>query len=82
LLSEQNSRKGRERIVRRLAGNRLGLRRYECGPSVTEGANRFWRSCQVEYLDPTFAQPVTKRLFGPIIEREGVYKLLSYANDF
>lgn len=51
LLSEQNSRKGRERIVRRLAGNRLRLRGYECGTPVKEGKNQFWRSCQVEYFD-------------------------------
>jgi hypothetical protein len=82
LLSEQNSRKGRDRIIRRLAGKRLTLRGYECGPAVREGKNRFWRSCRVEYTDPTVGQRVTKRLFGPIIEREGSYKLLSYSNDF
>lgn len=82
LLSEQNSRKGRDRILRRLAGKRLALRGYECGPAVREGKNQFWRSCRVEYTDPTAGQRVTKKLFGPIIEREGSYKLLSYSNDF
>ena len=82
LLSEQNSRKGRDRIIRRFAGRRLALRGYECGPAVREGENRFWRSCRVEYTDPTGGQRATKRLFGPIIERGGSYKLLSYSNDF
>jgi len=82
LLSEQNSRKGRHRIVRRLGGNPLGFRGYECGPAAKEGENRFWRSCQVEYVDPAAGVPVRKRLFGSIIEREGSFKLLSYANDF
>jgi hypothetical protein len=82
LLSEQNSRKGRDRLLRRLAGTRLVLRGYECGAADSEGENQFWRSCQVHYTDPALGQTVTKRLFGPIIEREGSYKLLSYSNDF
>lgn len=82
LLSEQNSQKGHDRIIRRLGGKRLGLRRYECDPAVREGKNQFWRSCLVEYTDPMVGKPVRKRLFGPIIERAGSYKLLSYSNDF
>lgn len=81
-LSEQNSRKGRDRIVRRLAGRRLELHAYECGMPATEGPNRFWRSCHVSFTDVTTAEKATRKLFGPIIERDGGYKLLSYSNDF
>ena len=82
LLSEQNSIKGLSRLTRRLGGKRLEVRRYECGDPVTEGANRFWRSCRVTYIAAGNGLPVTKVLFGAIMEREGRYKFLSYANDF
>lgn len=82
LLSDQNSRKGRDRIMRRLAGRRLELHGYECGVAATEGRNRFWRSCHVSFTDLTTAEKATRKLFGPIIERDGGYKLLSYSNDF
>jgi hypothetical protein len=82
LLSEQNSTKGLTRVTRRLGGKRLDFRGYECSAVETEGENRFWRTCLVSYLDPTSGQPVTKKLFGAIMERAGRYKFLSYVNDF
>lgn len=82
LLSEQNSIKGFTRLARRLGMKRLGLRGYECADPVTEGTNRFWRACRVTYIDPANGFPVTKALFGAIMERDGRYKFLSYANDF
>ncbi len=82
MLSEQNSAKGFTRINRRLGGKNLGVRGYECGPAVTEGENRFWRSCHVSYVDPATGHPVTKKLFGAIMQHGPAYKFLSYANDF
>ena len=82
LLSEQNSIKGFTRLTRRLGGKRIVVRGYECSDSVTEGANRFWRDCRVTYIDPANGLPVTRVLFGAIMERGGRYKFLSYANDF
>ena len=82
LLSEQNSIKGLRRLTRRLGGKRLGFRGYECGAAVKGGETQFWRSCEVTYSDPASGSPVTKRLFGAIMERGAAYKFLSYSNDF
>jgi hypothetical protein len=81
LLSEQNSQKGLTRVTRRLGGKKLNYAGYECSSTVTEGENRFWRTCLVRYSDPSSGQPVSKRLFGAIMEHAGRYKFLSYAND-
>lgn len=53
LLSEQGSLKGLTRVTRRLGGKSLGFRGYECGTAITDGENRFWRSCAVAYIDAT-----------------------------
>lgn len=82
LLSDQNSRKGLVRVTRRLGGSKLGFQGYQCSDAITEGENRFWRSCQLTYIDPTTRRPIERKLFGAIIERDKRYKFLSYANDF
>jgi hypothetical protein len=82
LLSEQNSQKGLTRVTRRLGGKKLNYGGYECSTTIAEGENRFWRTCLVHYNDPSSGQPVSKRLFGAIMEHAGRYKFLSYANDF
>ncbi len=82
LLSEQNSQKGRVRLTRRLGGKQLGFEAYNCGEPEVEGENRFWRSCQVGYIDPATKRPITRKLFGAIMEHGGRYKFLSYSNDF
>lgn len=82
LLSEQNSIKGLTRVTRRLGGKDLDFSGYECGAAVTEGENRFWRSCEISYIDPASGTSLTKRLFGAIIQHRAGYKFLSYSNDF
>jgi hypothetical protein len=82
LLNEQNSRKGAIRVVRRLSGRDLKFGGYTCGSPVSEQENVFWRDCQVTYVDPATSRPVTRKLFGTIIQRGHQYKFLSYANDF
>ena len=82
MLNEQNSRKGATRLARRLAGRDISYRGYACGSAVREAENSFWRNCQVTYIDPATARPVTRTLFGAVMERGGRYKFLSYANDF
>jgi hypothetical protein len=82
LLSEQNSQKGAIRLLRRLSGRDLHFDGYACGASAHERDNVFWRDCQVSYLDPATSVRVTRQLFGAIMQREGRYKFLSYANDF
>lgn len=82
LLSEQNSQKGAIRLIRRLMGRDLRFGGYSCGDSAREEENIFWRDCQVSYVDPASSVRVTRGLFGAIMQRDGRYKFLSYANDF
>lgn len=81
MLSAAASGKGLTRVVRRLGGKPLRLRGYHCTEEAREGANRFWRDCSVEYEHVVEGQR-SRRLFGTIMERDGRYKFLSYANDF
>lgn len=81
-LNVQNSEKGITRVIRRLAGHDLAFESYSCAEEATEGENSFWRECTVAYRDPQTRAPVTRRIFGTIMERDGVFKFLTYANDF
>lgn len=77
------SAKGLGRTLERLGGRALGFRALDCQPDTLQvkgGPIRLWSSCEVRYRDGDSLQ--TRRLFGSIIEREGRFKLLSYANDF
>lgn len=82
LLATQPSEKGIARALRRLGGHDLSFESYDCALEAREGDNAFWRECTAEYVDPQGKTPVSRRLFGSIIERDGQYKFLSYANDF
>ena len=72
---------GLARLLGRWAGVRLGGRASaSCsGSPVQEGNNRIWRDCVVRVV--TGADTVASRLVGAVIERQGKYKILSYAND-
>lgn len=80
-LSRAASEKGASRVIRRLSGPRLRFHGYRCGQQASEGPNRFWRQCTVDYEHPAEGR-VSRRLFATIMERDGRYKFLSYANDF
>ena len=82
LLSSQSGEKGLTRLVQRLSGRVLRSSGYRCGQPSTEAKNRIWRDCTVTFIDPATSITVTRQLFGSIIEREGRFKLLSFANDF
>lgn len=82
MLHAQESEKGITRVLRRLGGGqaRFGGNVCEAAPQV-EGAERYWHACTVE----TIAQDGEKaalKLFGSLIERDGRWKIVSYANDF
>ena len=80
-LSTAASEKGASRVIRRLSGARLHFHGFRCGQEADEGPNRFWRQCTVDFEHPAEGR-VSRRLFGSIMERDGRYKFLSYANDF
>lgn len=81
MLSTAASDKGLFRILRRLGGRPLRYSGHSCADSAAEGENTFWRECTVAYEQPGEGR-VQRRLFRAIIERNGRYKILSYASDF
>jgi len=73
---------GLERLLTRLGGSPLGYRSLSCAEvPVIEGSNRIWKDCTVRFSLPG-SSIQTLQLFASIIEREGRYKILSYANAF
>ena len=73
---------GLTRLLERLGGSGLRFQSWDCqeGP-LMEGGNRIWRGCAVRFERPG-AEQQTLRLFSSIIERQGRFKILSYANGF
>lgn len=77
MMSEQ-SEKGRRRLLQRLAGQSADLNGYSCPDSgIVHGDNRIFNGCTMNRGQD--AEGV--RLFGGVIERDGRFKFLSYAND-
>ncbi len=73
---------GLKRLLARVSGTRVWLRLSSCGePPIVEGANRIWRDCVVRFA-PDGGVIQTTQLFSGIIERQGRFKILSYANAF
>lgn len=80
LLRTQASDKGMTRALARLGGRKASGVRYKCeSAAVVQGRNRIWNDCRVSNYP---GLPDGFRLFGPIIERDGIFKFYSYANDF
>ena len=80
LLIAENARKGMLRALREYGGRPLGYTGYRCADEPTDvGPNRLWDGCVLDVrLD---GAAVTMRFFGTILEHEGRFKFLSYAND-
>ena len=73
---------GLTRLLERLGGSGMQFRSWGCVEEpLLEGANRIWRGCAVRFERPGVEQQ-TLRLFSGIIERQGRFKILSYANGF
>jgi hypothetical protein len=80
--AQERNRRGVLRALRDLGGHALNLRGYTCDPEpAREGANRIWTGCAVT-LSRDGGDPVTLRLFGGLLERDGRFAVLSYSNDF
>ncbi len=82
MLNAQNNDKGLTRLLARYGGRVLTPKRYECRTLTTETANRHARDCSVTFTDQSNGKVLTQRLFGSIMERDGKFKVLSFANDF
>ncbi|MEJ7809040.1 MAG: hypothetical protein WKG32_01355 [Gemmatimonadaceae bacterium] len=76
----QNSGKGLTRAMRRFGGRPLGFESYSCATAPERaGRNRVWSNCVVRFARaPGGAGRLA--LFGPILERDGRFKFVSYAN--
>jgi hypothetical protein len=73
---------GFTRLVRRLGGKKLQYEGYECSSKPDrQGKNVLWTKCMVRAAEPNEAVRA-RRLFGSIIERDGRFKFVSYANEF
>jgi hypothetical protein len=73
------SEKGASRLLAERAGQPLGYVRHECGSARIQGELRIYPNCALHRVIPP-ADTVTERLFGLVVEREGKYKFLGYAN--
>lgn len=78
----QNSEKGITRVFRRLGGRPLGYRGHACDPEPdVQGPNRLWKRCMVRRITEE-GDTASLALFGGILERDGRFKFVSYANEF
>ena len=81
LLMEQNSRKGLTRILRRAGGTDVSYVAHQCPDEPRQRiSDRLWERCTITLRGPDGGEE-TMRLFGSIWERDGRYKLVSYANE-
>jgi len=82
LLARADSDKGFRRLFDRYGGDRLNFNGYSCAAEPEQQErNRIWSNCVVRW-NPGRGAPAEMALFAAIIEREGQFKFLSYANDF
>ena len=80
-LITNNSSQGATRVWQRHAGDPLGLVDYTCDPTPELlGLNRIWTDCVLRLRTAEGERRL--HLFGPIIERDGWFKFLTYASDY
>jgi hypothetical protein len=77
---ENRSGRGITRLLRWIEGAELETGAVRCDPAQPHGSGRLWTGCTVDVrqadgsVDPM-------RLFGPVLEHDGRFKLLSAANE-
>jgi hypothetical protein len=82
-LMHTRSESGMNRLVARVGGTEIRVDGYDCEstPEV-EGGNHLYEQCTIRFRRAVTDSVERRRLFGSIIEREGRFKFVSYANDF
>jgi len=73
------SEKDASRLFSERAGHALGYIGHTCATPRVDGKNRIHSSCELRRVTAV-SDTVAERLFGLIIERDGSYKFVSYAN--
>ena len=80
-LITNSSLQGASRVWERHAGQPFGFIGYRCNPEPTMlGRNRIWNGCIVEWKNQH--QQGAMQLFGPIIERDGEFKFVTYGSGY
>jgi len=78
----EGSTRGLGRLLRRYEGRPLDVVSQACEATPKrEGPNTLWERCRVRHVRAP-GDTVTERLFGSILERDGRFKFVGYANDF
>lgn len=73
---------GQKRLIERMGSRALHVRGHSCATRpIRQGANEVWHDCVLIRRNEQ-GQEIRQRLFGALIEREGRWKVLSFANDF
>jgi hypothetical protein len=75
-----HSERGASLLLAERAGAPLGYRGHTCGTERREGANQIYGHCVLRHVTVS-GDTVAEPLFGLILERSGVYKFVSYANQ-
>ena len=79
---QNGSSTGLTRLLRRLGGQPLKYADYRCDPKPDrQGKNEIWTNCTLRIIGPA-GDTSTHRLFGSIIQRDGLFKIVSYSNEF
>jgi hypothetical protein len=73
------SEKGASRLLSERASRTLRYLGHTCGSPRVEGKNRVHPSCELRRVTAA-GDTVAERLFGLILERDGRYKFVGYAN--
>lgn len=79
---QNGTSRGLGRLLTRLGGTALEVLDHRCAPEpLAEGPNRIWEQCTLSVGTPG-GEAREMRLFGSVLERAGVFKFVSYTNDF
>ena len=80
-MGEGRSRRGLSQALEQRSGQQLRYAGYSCAASQRQGENTVWTGCTVRHHQAGAGGGVIdEMLFGPIIERGGRFKFVSYAN--
>jgi hypothetical protein len=71
--------KGASLLLSERAGTPLGYLGHDCASQREEGENTIYGHCVLRRVTAR-GDRVRDRLFGLIVERDGIYKFVSYAN--
>jgi len=75
---DSHSRRGLNEAWEQRGGRPLKYVGYSCAQTLHQGKNTVWTGCMIKRRDGTGI--VEEALFGPIVERGGTYKFVSYTN--